>query len=73
MGDDSFNLQQSIWIRKIILHVMFDKCYCEVYQSGISCTRCDRLQTAAELFPIQHRQAMNDFIEYERRTNGIQP
>lgn len=73
MGSDSFTLQQSFWIRNLIMQLLLEQCHCYVYQEGHSCVRCYRLGEAARLFPIQHMSASNDYLDYRKRTDGVQP
>lgn len=65
MGSDSFTLQQSFWIRNLIMRLLIEDCHCDLYPSGHSCVRCHRIREAAELFPIQHRMAVQDHINYQ--------
>lgn len=72
MGGDSFNLEQSLWIRNAIADLMFDDCVCHIYNGGFSCLRCDGLQRAAQLFPIEHQQALTNVTRYLEKRDGVQ-
>lgn len=72
MGNDSFTLEQSLWIRNAIADMLMDPCACVIYNSGYACLRCEQIRRAAQLFPIQHQQAADSVNRYMESNNGIQ-
>ena len=58
MGHDSHTFEQSYWIRMAITALLVRACICDIYSDGLCCLRCEGLQQASRLFPIQHQQAM---------------
>lgn len=78
MGDDSISLERSLWVRNIIADILLDQCMCHLYNlgalsiSGSSCLRCDNLRRAAQLWPVQHSQAVNNISRWSN-ADGVQP
>lgn len=70
MGEDSHDLERSIWIRGAITRIILDACQCDLYNFGHRCLRCDHLAVAARLWPIQHAKAVEN-VEVWRDSDGI--
>jgi hypothetical protein len=68
MGHDSHTFEQSFWIRNQITALLIRACICDIYPEGVGCLRCEGLQQASRLFPVQHQQALSTW----EVTRGLQ-
>ena len=68
MGRDSYEFEKSLLIRNLIADEMLSPCACELYKGFNLCLRCDTLEKAERLFPVEYMKAANS--EYIQERNG---